>query len=356
MNLIVHQVHGKGLGANYIYEDSLEFLEDSINLNKDLLTDFVDDFTNTYYSNILFENKEIKVIETSIPIPNPPIIDGEESLLQEFHEREVEEDINLKTFRRLEFISSPLLTQTEVQMIEDESLILPYSPTSSPLAPSIKIVDHSTLLMPVHRVISYAIKSILNKNINKNNRICIIGAGGCSLPMHILNTIKNKERIVIDAIEPNSIVLDIAKEFFSTKFTVPEDEFVNADNILIPHLMDGNTFIFYTKNLYEIIVVDAFENCEVDNIASTTFNNIINTTNKDNNNTNTINNIEKEILTRAPPISILSEIDIYISSLHEDGGMLIMNIWGDLNWLEEVILYLTIYLTIYFNINLLFKL
>jgi hypothetical protein len=347
MNLIVHQVHAKGLGANYIYEDSLEFLEDSINLSNDLLTDFVDEFTNSYYSKILFENKEIRVVETTIPSQNPPVIEDEESLLKDIHDRDIE-NIGCKTFRRLEFISSPLLAQTEIQMIEDESLVLPFSPSSSSsssISNSIKIVDHSNLLMPVHRVISFAIKSFFCRNINNNNRICIIGAGGCALPMHLLKTIETKNRIIIDAVESNSLVLNIAMNYFSATFTDIE-EFLTNHNILVSNLMDGTTFLLSTHNSYEILVVDAFEDCEIDNNDK---DNDKDNKNKDNNdkdnNNNDNNNINKDnkdnnkrgSMSRAPPMSILSEIDIYISSLNEDGGMLVMNLLGDMCWIEEVV-------------------
>lgn len=68
--LIVHQVHAKGLGPNFTYKESVEYLDETVLVDgPSIVSDFQDEFFSTHHSTLIFENEEFKVIDSTFPEP-----------------------------------------------------------------------------------------------------------------------------------------------------------------------------------------------------------------------------------------------------------------------------------------------
>jgi uncharacterized protein len=52
LNLIVHQIHNRGTGENWTYDEAMELLEESLVANPELVREFEEDFFNENGSNI----------------------------------------------------------------------------------------------------------------------------------------------------------------------------------------------------------------------------------------------------------------------------------------------------------------
>lgn len=88
----------------------------------------------------------------------------------------------------------------------------------------------------------------LTENLSLN-RILILGGGGCSMAKHFRN---DKQNISIDAIEYNTTMINWAKKYF-----LNDDDKVN--------LIFGNGLKFtnYVANSYDLIIVDMFNDSQL---------------------------------------------------------------------------------------------
>ena len=254
LNMIVKEVHNYGVGIDLNYSDSIDTLKqvqqqseycDMSETNINEVDEFVSEFMNTNHSQIVYENDYLRVVDTTHPnetdhhvtnINTNTMTDCNNNNVEEEYTFKTSEDLtNLPwqqhnnsnrnretetdTYRRLEFRNSAHMIQSQ----------------SRTLSATDDIVDHSSVSLPVHRVMvnvlvaylkqthgaylkelmtstnSSSSNSSLNHIINNNSnniendrdnnntastdsntsnntrdmRIGVIGAGGCVLPNHI---------------------------------------------------------------------------------------------------------------------------------------------------------------------------
>ncbi len=205
-NMIVHEIHNRGNGENWSYDESMEYLKQSILNEPELLKDYEKEFFKVKENNItIYTDDELSVIDSTTD-----------------------------NMRRLEFNKSSNINQTEVR-----------------LDPVTRKINHNVIVMPVHQVI-FDIITVLSDPINS---ILLIGGGGLSLSSYISNHERYKDTI-IDVIEPNANIISVAKRFFDPiingKIVIS-----NGEDVLTQLSNEGPT----AKN-YEVIIVDAFANNE----------------------------------------------------------------------------------------------
>jgi Fe-S-cluster containining protein len=344
-NLVLHQVHGRGMGIEMNYKDASDSLIESENQSPGLIEEFEQDFFSTHFSRVLYEDDVVRVIETTIPAPDddtgytdpshphntgiaklnggttstaaavslsssassPAAASGVHSTAEVNHihmdeaihhmqeeSRSPSEQMKLQTFRRLEFNGSPHMTQTEVKMS--------VSSRRRKDDDAIRKVDYSQLLMPVHQVLAKLIKlelkserpqlggdhrppsnsflEVLGGAVSKVSprtkkqhwwRFVVLGAGGCALPMHILQdkSVDPAFRITIDAVEPLDQVLYCAEMYFGAVWGNSGNE--DTVRVLRPH--NNNAFDYFRESSfsnYDIVVLDAFEDFTVERPAQQT--------------------------------------------------------------------------------------
>ena len=293
-NLIIHEVYAKGLGPNWVYEDALDYLDVAEETNPSLITDFETEFFAAHHSNILYEDKIIRVVDATITIPGPDSSNSGTGPLEESSEDgDVLPNTEQATFRRLEFMNSLGLTQSEVRLRTIGSHT---------------ICDYSELaLSAIYKLMAAIAKDALQQGHSNHalqvRRVAVIGAGGCVLPMHLLTemskTLKlsaSSQYFEIDVVEPSAVVLDIARTFFAAKFfegvlqsthTVPgydnwkseiqllpnlgnadqrvqhniENTSTELQGHLIPVLHGGEDYFKTMKGdrQFEVVIIDAFE-------------------------------------------------------------------------------------------------
>lgn len=294
-NLVIHQVHARGSGPNFDYNNSSEFLPESVKETPTLISDFEEEFFSTHSSTVLFEDKSenLRVIDTSIPAN--------------------EEATELETYRRLEFGNSELV-QSEIMLEKDGKC------------------NHSKLLFPVHQQLAKEILHFINPSDDKydehtSKHIAMIGAGGCTLPMYLSSSTKLNCSLMIDAVELSGSVLHIAREFFQANFANPlgkpftsiteaRAQDVNSKgghdgNRITAFAMEGLSFLREcTKDkisfkAYDIVVIDVCEN-GTHNIS--------------------------------PPTSFveIENIDVIMNSLMSNNALLLINVFGHQDWADEV--------------------
>ena len=265
-----------------------------------------------------------------------------------------EDDINIitETRRRFEFIHSDSLSQTEMFFLPDGT------PGFGGKC------DHSRLIMPIHQILGVISEKILlqynKKEVDKKKKMkmnmknniknddknmffsnsvyrwSVIGAGGFALPSYFdyiisknnNNDNNNKYDIIIDAVEPEKKILKIAKEYFHAKYHIcPENYNYNSNendcnNIInknvLSHQTDGLTYLqkYFPLNKmikiwngsgyhmeeeknenknskeFDFLILDAFEDSPENNFGPVGM-----------------------YCNRAPPVSLLSDIDLLVRSL-----------------------------------------
>ncbi len=104
----------------------------------------------------------------------------------------------------------------------------------------VKLGDPDYLALPYARV------ALIGLALSEEpRRILVVGLGGGTLPMFLRKYYPNA---VIDAVEIDPEVVDVAKKFFGFR----EDELMNA------HVGDGRQFIEKLRQPYDVIFLDAF--------------------------------------------------------------------------------------------------
>lgn len=288
----MHQVHARGLGIDLPYPDSMNLLRETIEHDPKTVSDFKDYFLKMHFSNIIFEENGVTVVEYGLPASEL----GDGTL-----EDSIAGDNVQATFRKLYFNSHPFVIQTLVRLQDTldeakEENDKRVSETTQfqqikKLTQS-QSVNHSYLYMAIHQFMASISLAVIQSREGGN--LLLLGAGGCSLPCHILSSsmvkrLASTEQVKIDAIEPNETVLKIADLYFdAAKYSG-----------LLKHQTTGEAFLESSKaglDKYSLILVDAAEE------------------------------VNGQML--APPSNLLKEIPTMLDLL-EDAGMLIINIFGE---------------------------
>jgi Fe-S-cluster containining protein len=222
-NLVVHSVHGRGLGPDWVFQDSMGFLQGATELevdkdaDKDLgegntdsvMADFEEEFFGTHYSDIIYSDEDIRVVDATTPADDGNTVDNDD-------ESSEASSTELITHRKLEFMNSLHLTQSEAA----------FDPQSK------QSIDYSVLSLPVHKVMGSMIKrQMLDHKLSsakgKQSMLgAVIGGGGCLLPMnelHCWTHINNNadtitQTPVIDVVDTSATVLAAANHYFGAKF------------------------------------------------------------------------------------------------------------------------------------------
>lgn len=157
--LIMSQVHARGIGEDWTAAESGALLEESVAAAPDTYTEFLDDFASSYSSRILSEEEGVRVVETTVPASDSS--EGEDAVAL----------LRCRTTRRLEFVCSPHVTQTEMEVRSSGQL------------------NHAALVFPIHRALGLlallAIKSL--EDSLRSACVAVIGAGGGALPSFLLS-------------------------------------------------------------------------------------------------------------------------------------------------------------------------
>jgi Fe-S-cluster containining protein len=171
--MVIGQIHARGVGENWTYEEATSLIKEAAATDPDLLSEFAADFFAGHSSRLVHQAGSLRVVDSTT---------------------------DRKTARRLEFLKSLAMTQTEVFIGEDGQ------------------VDHSQLALPVHRALAHVVNHAYG-GANKNssvNKLVLIGGGACALPSHIMHTYQSPPSI--DVVEPNAEVSSAAEQYFGARF------------------------------------------------------------------------------------------------------------------------------------------
>jgi hypothetical protein len=238
--------------------------------------------------------------------------------------------------RRMEFVATPQLAQTEVYL-KSRPADWPVLNTTGLTEPAntesdSAVLDHSVLHMPVHRTLAKLIKRSVQWRRNHvgdaamDEPVAVIGAGCCALPSHLLS-LPSLTRVQMHVVEPSTEVLDVAQRYFGARFhtdtTVPQEGTMHA------YAMDGETFLSTHHDLrFAALVVDAFAERATEDAAILA-----------------AGELDKMIV--APPASLLAHLPDLHRALRPAsdpvaaggataGGALLMNVYGPPDWITHV--------------------
>jgi len=324
-NLILGQIHDRGVGSDeWTYGEGDSLLADSERENPDMLPDFAQDFFRSHYSNVVYQSPALRVVDVTVPAPLDPLA------LSSADNSPVQQRIT----RRLDFVNSPALSQTEM-------LLTPGNGASAVVGVGQKgalTPDASALQMRVHALLAVGCETALD---GAGGRMAMIGAGGCALPSYLLQKhaqiTKGKKNesagatpMLIDAVESNAEVLQVATKFFGARFLNKEEgtKAVAAGggggaSGMFSYHMEG---LAYLKHLNEnekasssldVLVVDAAESVKL--------------------NTRLDDQGEKEPVDLAPPPGFIhaNGLELMLGSL-KPGGALLLNLLGPPEWSAAV--------------------
>ena len=191
-NMVVNQIHGRGVGENWVYDEAMDLIKEAEESQPSMLQSFADEFYSLNASKVVHEGEDLRVVES--------MVSGQQ------------------TSRRLEFKSSLDMTQSEIYLADDGS------------------VDHSVLALPIHKALaSVATSAVTDKS---SARIAMIGGGACVLPSHLLHT--SSIRLLIEVVEPHAEVSQLAQEHFAANFKVDNS---GGDGGMTLHAMTGQEYL-----------------------------------------------------------------------------------------------------------------
>jgi Fe-S-cluster containining protein len=213
-NLIVHSVHRwsmqeeddkdeqkeeqevPSVDASLTYDQMIEALQ--VLDSEDLRNDFRDEFVTNYARDVLYQDEEMLVLETTGTGLGRPS-------------------------RSLIFKNSPTYSQSEIGLLlvqgdddddddDDES-------ESENDDDTFQILDHSTLLLDVHQVMSQAADMILLEEeaeetasiVRCHAHVAVLGTGAGALPMYLHQKFPHAH---LDCVEASSKVLELAQTYF----------------------------------------------------------------------------------------------------------------------------------------------
>lgn len=357
-NLVVTLIHDRGLGPNWTFEEAIEYLEEAQVLNSSLLEDFQSEFRSSHKSRMVYEDANIRVVDTTTPLPASAASTADSTKNQHdtsisSGEQQGSEDeapatadpapLLFQVHRRLEFVSSPGISQTEMKLLSpssssssSHSSLLSSAPSelSQQQPQQQQHIDKSVLCFPVHSIIAaaclhyihihstvsqnelsktdqsdflppslraadtqpVAVESLLTTN-SSSLSMALIGAGGCALPSYLQHSLKKNlasssssslpcftGSLHIDAIEPDGGVLFAAVNYFDATVEDSDTDAMNPAPVrhhqpslsaggcfLSLHHTDGHSYFKSNpQKRFNIIVVDAFEQCDTNTVVGRT--------------------------------------------------------------------------------------
>jgi hypothetical protein len=198
-------------------------------------------------------------------------------------ESEDPETLGSSTKRRFEFLNSSSLVQSEIYL-KSPRTSGSLGADSGSEGPA---MDHTRLIMPIHQILSVLCKKVIARALNsgpsnsadaKGNRehtdilVSIIGAGGFALPSHLLAlnpSLSEGSALTVHAVEPEEKVLRAARDFFGAEFSMSGEGASRGSKStqVIAFGTDGLTYLreLSTSNEsksssnVDLLVIDAFE-------------------------------------------------------------------------------------------------
>uniref|UniRef100_A0A7S3MCG8 Uncharacterized protein n=1 Tax=Spumella elongata TaxID=89044 RepID=A0A7S3MCG8_9STRA len=254
LNMLAHQIHDRGRGENWTYEQSIELLRLTKKESPELLDDYLDTFYDSNESRIEYESANLRVVDTRTVSHD----DVDESDDNEGVTGSEDEEAPVQFTRRMEFVSSPQLAQTEISFAVSSDEWMKCSTRQSASDYNLKPrFDFLSLHMPVHKVLGELTSRVLLRNQaqpNKQHSVAVIGAGCCALPAYLLS--KFPTSVVVHAVEPAAEVLQVADSLFDMAQFPPDR--------LCRHVMDGATFLAQDPGQrFDVVIIDAFESAPV---------------------------------------------------------------------------------------------
>ena len=337
-----------------------------------MLEDFKNEYCQNNYSRTVFEDDSVRVVDTTTPYQLLPelllnlestsmsclsddeydydisdlrndlqlkLINQEKSNKEEEEEEEEEEkeegfiptdDVTiLMTKRRFEFIDSSNMVQTELLLKNASHRSLSGEVNDKNVDPP--VIDKKQLIMPIHQVLSVICEKRMNNwHVNGNigdigntvkQIITVIGAGGFALPSHlqaIYPDLAVTHSLLIDAVEPENVVLDTAKKFFDADFSLSkldgEDRLVNSSTGEQKQAADAGIHAYHTDGLsylQSIVRNQSISKKHVDFLIIDAFESNLNEESV----TDLGPNSTQYYPTRAPPLSLLSDPSLFVKCL-----------------------------------------
>jgi hypothetical protein len=236
--------------------------------------------------------------------------------------------------RRMEFVATPQLAQTEVYL-KSRPVDWPVLNTTELTEPAntaadSAVLDHSVLHMPVHRTLAKLIKRSVQwrrnhvGDGNMEEPVAVIGAGCCALPSHLLS-LPSLRGVQMHVVEPSTEVLDVAHRYFGARFHTDTQQ----TGAMQAYAVGGETFQnSYTDLRFAALVVDAFAERATADAAILA-----------------AGELDKMVV--APPASLLTHLadlhralsptnDTVAAGRATVGGVLLMNVYGPPDWVAHV--------------------
>lgn len=229
--------------------------------------------------------------------------------------------------RRMEFVTTPHLSQTEVYL-SGRPLSWTESDQTVSLSASDAVLDHSVLHMPVHRTMAKLVKQFLHQRKaerqqqSPSSSIAVIGAGCCALPSHLLS-VPALAGTSVSVVEPSSEVLDVAQRYFGAQFSSGDASAPGSG--MQSYCIDGESFLrTHSDRRFDVIVVDAFAQSAPAIVSSPE-----------------AQDGETEQARYAPPESLLqcwTELHAALGPYEagKSGGLLLVNVYGPASWIDNV--------------------
>ena len=96
------------------------------------------------------------------------------------------------------------------------------------------------------------------------DRVCLLGGGGCAYPKHLLMT---RPYVAIDVLEPDSQVVDLAREYFFVDTLEAELKSRHEQDRFKIIKEEGRRYLERSSCTYDVIINDAFfGSAEVENL------------------------------------------------------------------------------------------
>lgn len=183
-NLLVGLVHDRGMGENWTHDEAIALLTeaDAMEGGK-MLRDFEEEFFSSHASAAVYESQRVRVVDSTTPASD--------------------ESGSVETFRRLEFVGSATVSQSEVVL----------DPWGHP--------DHSRLALDVHKLLASIVRARVSSVPGPKHMVLIGGGAGC-LSSHLASDVSLAPSLRVDVVEPDAEVSEVATEYFGAKYNVPE--------------------------------------------------------------------------------------------------------------------------------------
>ncbi|TDH66920.1 hypothetical protein CCR75_001906 [Bremia lactucae] len=220
---LVYDIHQSG--ENFTYDELQELLRDLQEVEPNVMAQYKAEFLENFSRNIIFRNENITVIDSNF-------------------------NDDSKLTRCFVFNDRLHLTQSEVALVK--------KPIDSE-----REFDRSSLLLDVHRALCLPFAWLCKQEkALLPIRVCVLGAGACTLPLFLLAHHSSQELTQLDAVEPNQFVIEVAQRYFGV------EKALKSDSRLRMHKEFGQEFIQATAkdSRFDMMLIDVEAGASCDDV------------------------------------------------------------------------------------------